>query len=127
MNPKKRGFDLLAGWYNLPGTPSEGLVDFGFSAQEIAFREEVRSWLDQELPPSVIEALEREGIAGEFGWCPEFSHKLAARGWLALSWPKEYGGLGGSLIEQVILNEELAYRRAPVGAHRRGVSYVAPA
>jgi alkylation response protein AidB-like acyl-CoA dehydrogenase len=102
-------------------------VDFGFTSEEIAFREEVRRWLNRELPPPVMEALEREGDAGSFGWCPEFSRKLAARGWLALSWPPEYGGLGRSQTEQLILNEELAYHGAPVGAHRRAVSYVAPA
>jgi len=40
-------------------------------------------------------------------------HKLAEKGWLGIWWPKEYGGLGRSLMEQAIFSEEMACRGAP--------------
>ncbi len=65
-------------------------------------------------------------MRGELGWSPEFSRKLAAKNWVALAWPKEYGGSARGHMDQVIFNEEMAYHRAPIGAHRRGVFYVGP-
>src|SRR5947209_10798832 len=94
-------------------------MDFRFTAAQEAFREEVRGFLREERPAS--DSVETVG-----GWSPEFSKRLAGRGWIALPWPKEYGGPGLTHVEQMIFNEEMAYARAPVGAHRRGVFYVGP-
>src|SRR3990170_2639442 len=51
--------------------------------------------------------------------------KLAPRNWIAPAWPKEYGGAGMSLWEQVIFNEETAYARAP-NINLFGVGLVGP-
>jgi alkylation response protein AidB-like acyl-CoA dehydrogenase len=95
-----------------------------FTPEEEAFRQEVRSFIHEHIPP------DGEGrddsMRGEMGWSPAFSKKLAERGWIALAWPKEYGGAGLGFMEQLIFNEEVAYWRAPIGAHRRGVFYVGP-
>lgn len=95
-------------------------VDFRFTPEQESFREEVRSFLATELG--------KDSPVDEFesGWSPQFSRTLAKRGWIALPWPKEYGGQAVPYMTQVIFNEEMAYRRAPAGAHRRGVFYVGP-
>jgi alkylation response protein AidB-like acyl-CoA dehydrogenase len=95
-----------------------------FTPEQDAFRREVRTFLEETLPPSKDE--DDDGMRGEMGWSPAFSQKLAERGWIALAWPKEYGGAGLGFMEQVIFNEEVAYFGAPIGAHRRGVFYVGP-
>jgi alkylation response protein AidB-like acyl-CoA dehydrogenase len=94
-------------------------MDFDLSREEEAFRDEVRAFLDENLPP------ESERDAGFLG---EWSRKVRARRWVGFSWPKEVGGGGGSLMQQVILKEEMAKRRAPaLGTSFMGLAWVGPA
>jgi alkylation response protein AidB-like acyl-CoA dehydrogenase len=51
--------------------------------------------------------------------------KLAARGWSAPAWPKEYGGMGATYRQQAVFNEELSYHRVP-GPDFIGINYVGP-
>lgn len=51
------------------------------------------------------------------GWSPEFSRKLGARGWLGLTWPKQYGGQERTAYERYVMIEEMLAAGAPVGAH----------
>ena len=71
-------------------------MDFKLSPDEEAFRDEVRGFLDENLPAS-----------------PDWNAKVRAKGWVGFSWPKEVGGGGGTLMEQVILKDEMAQRKAP--------------
>ena len=48
----------------------------------------------------------------EFAW--DFTRKVGAKGWIGLTWPKEYGGLERTPIEKTIMMEEFAYREAPL-------------
>ncbi len=96
-----------------------------FTPEQLAFRDEVRGFLAENLPREP-EGAGDDRMRGELGWSPEFSLKLAAKKWVALAWPEEVGGAGRSHMEQVIFNEEMAYNKAPIGAHRRGVFYVGP-
>ena len=96
-----------------------------FTPEQAAFRQEVLDFLGENLPAD-REGPEDDRMRGELGWSPEFSQKLAAKNWVALAWPKEYGGSARGHMDQVIFNEEMAYHRAPIGAHRRGVFYVGP-
>ena len=50
-------------------------------------------------------------------WNPEFSKKLGAKGWIGITWPKEYGGSERSFLERYVLLEELLAAGAPVGFH----------
>jgi 3-oxocholest-4-en-26-oyl-CoA dehydrogenase alpha subunit len=101
-----------------------------FTPEQDAFRTEVREFIHETLGRDENDDLDGgpgdDELRGEMGWSPAFSKKLAARGWIALAWPKEYGGAGHGFMEQVIFNEEVAYWKAPIGAHRRGVFYVGP-
>ena len=99
-------------------------MDFKFTEEQERFRQEVKDFLKEELPKrsSAPTSDPRE----RSGWSSTFSKALAQRGWISLPWPKEYGGLGLDHIYQAIFNEEIAYHRAPIGAHRRGIFYIAP-
>ena len=93
-------------------------MDFNFTPEEEAFRAEVRQFLDENLPPEG----ERD-LAFMTGW----QQKVREKGWVGFSWPKEVGGGGGSIAEQVILKEEMARRKAPpLGNCFMGLAWVGP-
>ena len=92
-------------------------MDFRYTPEEEAFRKEVREFLAKELPkdwPGVDPDLYHEDA---FDNIHEVSvamqKKLAAKGWLGLTWPKKYGGHEQPLWKQIILEEELTYRGSP--------------
>ncbi len=104
-------------------------MDFRFTADEEAFRQEVRQWLEQEIPERWIEL--DPGVWEEteesWGLAREFQRKLGQKGWLAPAYPKEYGGLELSHMKRLILAEELAYSRAPLSIEVEvTVNWVAP-
>jgi len=104
-------------------------MDFRFTADEEAFRREVRQWLEQEIPQRWIEL--DPGVWEEteesWGLAREFQRKLGQKGWLAPAYPKEYGGLELSHMKRLILAEELAYSRAPLSIEVEvTVNWVAP-
>jgi alkylation response protein AidB-like acyl-CoA dehydrogenase len=76
-------------------------------------RREVRAFLAEEMPRT------QEPRNSDFGWSwsPEFSRKMGARGWIGITWPKEYGGQGRSALERYVITEEMLAAGAPVGAH----------
>ena len=51
------------------------------------------------------------------GASPEFSRKLGERGWIGMTWPRQYGGHERSMLERYVVLEELLAAGAPVGAH----------
>ena len=51
------------------------------------------------------------------GFSPEFSRAMAAKGWIAMTWPKQYGGHERSALERYVVLEEMLAAGAPVGAH----------
>jgi len=85
-------------------------MDFGFSKEEEAFRQEVRQFLKKAVTPELLEEAE-----GGLGWGPhtwEFMRKLGAKGYLTPTWPKEFGGLELPPIYRFIMHEELDYSGA---------------
>ena len=98
-------------------------MDFRFTEQEEAFRTEVEDFIKKELPAGWAE--ENIYWPGGYGTLAEFEvinplisqfrRRLVDKGWLAISWPKEYGGAGRSNIEQAIFHERMSYYRAPGG------------
>jgi alkylation response protein AidB-like acyl-CoA dehydrogenase len=101
-------------------------MDFRFSEDQERLREQVRQFLEQELPgwadgaPDGLAAL----VPG-YLYFSEFERKMGARGWLGLSWPVEYGGGGLTPIDQLVVDEELAAYGAP-GSENIGRTIVAP-
>ena len=96
---------------------------FRFTPEQQEFRDDVRMFLRETLTPAFW-AYHREHRLP--GWSPEFSRAVAARGWLAVSWPKEFGGLELGAIQQTIYMEEMAYAGAPQEHHRRAIQQVGP-
>ena len=99
-------------------------MDFRFTPEQDSFRAEVRSFINDALPPDWVgsdNAIDEEAYV--FG--REFLKKLAPKRWITPAWPQEYGGLGMGLWEQVVFNEEMAYNRAPV-INTPAVGYLGP-
>lgn len=91
-------------------------MEFRFTPEEESFRAEVRDFIRTETPEPLRDSGGGESSFSTKNWpyTLDFRKKLGARGWIAISWPKEYGGLGESLVKQAILKEELSYWRAPM-------------
>ncbi|MCH8283136.1 MAG: acyl-CoA dehydrogenase family protein [Chloroflexi bacterium] len=86
-------------------------MDFNWSEDEDAFRREVADFIQAEMTPEL-----KEGEGGGLWSTPAkraFAKKLAQRGWVGISWPKEYGGRDRPIAYQYILAEELSYAGAP--------------
>ncbi len=83
------------------------------SDAELALQAEVRGFLAAELPYGSFEP--GLGMAGRKD--PAFSRKLAARGWVGMSLPREYGGGDRAAVERFVVAEELLRWGAPVGHH----------
>jgi alkylation response protein AidB-like acyl-CoA dehydrogenase len=83
------------------------------SPEAEALRAEVREFLATELADRPAEARAQSWS----GVDPEFSRKLGARGWIAMTWPKRYGGHERSALERYVVLEEMLAAGAPVGAH----------
>jgi len=95
-------------------------MDFRLTPEQEAFRDEVRRFLDENLPEGANRMDPR--------FVMEWNKKVRAKRWVGFSWPKEVGGGGGGLMEQVVLKEEMAKRKAPpLGSCFMGLAWVGPA
>jgi hypothetical protein len=87
-------------------------MDLNYSAEELAFRDEVRGWLQQNLPADLREKVESyEHLSKDdlMRW-----HRiLAKQGWVAPAWPKEWGGTGWNVVQRYLFEEELGYVGGP--------------
>lgn len=107
-------------------------MDFSYSAKEETFRQQIRDWLaihTKELPkwwnnPDVMgpdmDSPERHQF--ELWW----HRKLYDAGFVGIHWPKEYGGRGSTLLEQVVFSEEMASHRAPGPTNQLGIGWCGP-
>ena len=108
-------------------------MDFNYSPKEEAFREEIRQWLAvnmKELPkwwnnPRVPAPDQGSEEYQQFSlW---WHRKLYDAGYVGIAWPKEYGGRGATLMEQVVFNEEMAKHRVPGPTNGHGIGWCGPA
>jgi len=86
-------------------------VNFDYSPEEETFRQEVRTWMEANTPrdPSGIATGMRIGKETQFAW----EKKLASKGWLAYTWPAEFGGSGFTPVQRDIFDAERARAGAP--------------
>jgi alkylation response protein AidB-like acyl-CoA dehydrogenase len=96
-------------------------MDLTPTPQEQAFRDELRDWLEANHPGP-----EPEGDVAGFGFRRAWQRRLHEDDWAGVSWPKEYGGRGATLVEQAIYNEELARAQAPSTANVLGLAMGGP-
>lgn len=91
-------------------------MKLSFSAEDEAFREEIAGWLEANLTGEFAKLKYRGGPGDEHMYPQErkvWEQKLAEGGWTCVGWPKEYGGRGCSIEQQVIFFEEYARAGAP--------------
>ena len=87
-------------------------MDLNYSAEELAFREEVREFLREELPTDLSDAVREGRSIGKEGH-ERWHSILNARGWLAPNWPRAYGGCAWNAVERHIFEEECCRAHAP--------------
>ncbi len=91
------------------------------SASDATFREQVRSWFEANLPREFRGRTVRPPPADLMVWYK----LLSERGWIAPHWPKEHGGMGAKLSEQIIIAQELGRLSAP-HLPLQGVNHLGP-
>lgn len=97
---------------------------FEFTEGQKRFRQEVRTFLQQELDRGTFSV----GLNSFVEACSKpFSQKMAAKGWIGMTWPTAYGGQGKTYVERSILMEELMRVQAPISFHFMGDRQVGPA
>jgi alkylation response protein AidB-like acyl-CoA dehydrogenase len=102
-------------------------MDLQFTAEENAFREEVRTWLEENVPRGRKPESGPELREFDTAW----QRKQYDGGWAGIAWPLEYGGRGFNLIRQLIWHEEYARAHAPnarsmfVALHHGGPTIIA--
>jgi alkylation response protein AidB-like acyl-CoA dehydrogenase len=92
-------------------------MDLSLSPSEQEFRDEVRSWLEQNHPGPEPDGGLDEVMAFRRDW----QRRLHEAGWAGVAWPKEYGGRGATLIEQAIFAGEMARAEASAPANALGL------
>src|SRR5882724_4881773 len=104
-------------------------MDFRYPPEAEAFRSEFRAWLDANLPADLsgrglsTTENERATIEDLRAW----NRTLADARYAAIAWPKEWGGRGASVMEQVVYSEEMHRAHAPGTLNPLGLSNIAPA
>src|SRR5438477_8868435 len=96
-------------------------VDLTLSPEEEAFRDELRAWVAEHHP-----GREPEGDEAAFQFRRDWQKQLYDAGWAGVSWPREYGGRGATLVEQAIFNEEMVRAQAPQLANVLGLAMGGP-
>ena len=102
-------------------------MDFRFTDEQEAFRQEIRQFL-REILGDDWRGIDPDAYFVGENWTliRELTTSLAAKGWLTLAWPEQYGGQGRSQVEQMIYKEELGYFRAPTRDAAIGIDLVGP-
>lgn len=101
-------------------------MELELTTEELAFRDEVRKLLDEELTPQLKEAARKTTtVFAEKDVALEWQSILHKRGWAGVSWPKEFGGPGWTSNQRYIFNRECALAGAP-GLIPLGLRMLAP-
>ena len=102
-------------------------MDFRDTPAESRLRDDVRHWLRENLPTGWGTTVrEPEDEAARAAFRLDWEKRLFQGGWSGLAWPKEYGGRGATMIEQIIFLEEMARADAPDGFNIIGRNLTAP-
>jgi alkylation response protein AidB-like acyl-CoA dehydrogenase len=103
-------------------------MNFDFSEREEAFRKEVRAWLEANVPDDLrgrgfaATRADREQVQRLRAW----QKRMHAAGYVGMDWPPEFGGRGASIVEQLILYQEMARAESPQFVNRGGLSMLGP-
>jgi len=93
-------------------------MDLTFDERELAFRDELRAWLQANRPaPEPAQG----GEDAHYAWRRDWQRRLYDGGWAAPSWPAEFGGRGATLTQSAIYFEEIGRARVPMAANVLGL------
>jgi alkylation response protein AidB-like acyl-CoA dehydrogenase len=84
-------------------------MDFSFTEEQDMLRVSARDFLAKECPKARVRELDKD----ERGYDPQMWHHMAELGWMGLIFPEEYGGMGASFVDLVILMEEMGRNILP--------------
>ncbi len=103
-------------------------MDFNDTPEEAAFRAEVRAWLEANATPKAADGTtaRHDTTAALLDAARAWQSKKAQAGFAAITWPKEYGGLGGTPMQQVIYNQEESRFDVPRGVYEIGLGMCIP-
>ena len=103
-------------------------MDFSYPAEVEEFRTELRDWLSENLTDELVAARRPAGRDdAKFEMLRNWNATMADAGWAAVSWPREYGGRGATVLEQLVYTEETTRARAPMPLNVIGLNNIAPA
>jgi alkylation response protein AidB-like acyl-CoA dehydrogenase len=103
-------------------------MDFDFTPEQEAFRKEVRGWLEANLPDDLrgrafaASRADQEEVRRLRAW----QKRMYEAGYVGLDWPVEFGGRGKTVVEQLILYQEMARAESPQFVNRGGLSMLGP-
>lgn len=89
-------------------------MDFSFTEGQNEFRRELRDFLEEEIRQGYWEPACDAWVQG---FDPEFTKRVADKGWIGLTWPKQYGGKERSHVDRLVLTEEMLRYGAPAACH----------
>jgi alkylation response protein AidB-like acyl-CoA dehydrogenase len=101
-------------------------MELSYPAEAEAFRSEVKEWLHANLPKGWFDPGFEMDADTKKEFQDNWSKKLHGGGWICASWPKEYGGKGLTVMQNVVLNEEFHHAGAPLRADFFGDTLVGP-
>ena len=101
-------------------------MDLNLTPQETKFRDELRVWLQSNVPNDWETHRLRDSMEDRFQFLRAWQKRVYEAGWAGVAWPKEYGGRGASLMEQVIFTQEMAAAGAPPMANILGLALIGP-
>jgi alkylation response protein AidB-like acyl-CoA dehydrogenase len=87
-------------------------MDLNFTAQELAFRQEVRAWVREHLPPDISHKV-HHALRLTRDDMQRWARILGRQGWLGWGWPKAFGGPGWNAVQKHLFEEECALAGAP--------------
>ena len=103
-------------------------MNFDFGEQEEAFRKDVRRWIETHLPEDLrgrafaSSRADRDEVRRLRAW----QRVMYEAGYVGMDWPREFGGRGASIVEMVILYQEMARAESPQFVNRGGISMLGP-
>ncbi|MGZ5492454.1 MAG: acyl-CoA dehydrogenase [Thermoanaerobaculia bacterium] len=101
-------------------------MDLNLTPSEQKFRDDFRAWLKTNVPAPWVGAVTSENRDDYNAYLRKWQRTLFDGGWAGISWPKQYGGRGATLMEQAIFQEDLALADAPHLIGTIGLSLVGP-
>src|SRR5437870_10422244 len=103
-------------------------MNFEFSQSDEGFRKDVRAWLERNLPDDLrgrsfaASRADRDEVRRLRAW----QKTMSEAGYVGMDWPREFGGRGASIVEMVILYQEMARAESPQFVNRGGISMLGP-